>query len=199
MKKIRQVQINEKGIAKYLPSIFEEFKDINKDELITRVVSIEFNRFLDYYRNAGDLNIDFSKKDHVRTSDAHKQGSSMFINLGTMDGFDNSTLLKYVTEITSLPAEKFGRINIKGVYSFIDIEKDYLDSVLNSFRNEVYKGRKVRVDGSTGGGSSNKPFKSRDSKRYDKPGRNKNYSRLRPEHNRRESSFKKGRKDRKRR
>ncbi len=175
MKKIRQVEINEKGIAKYLPSIFEEFKDLDKNELIIRVVSIEFNRFLDYYRNSGDLNIDFSKKDHGRSGEGQKTGSSMFINLGTMDGFDNSSMIKYLVEMSGLPADKFGRINIKGVYSFIDIDKSNMDAVLDSFKNEVYKGRKVRVDGS-GGGNSNSSFKPKDKQKYERPGQNKKYS-----------------------
>ncbi|MHB1347858.1 MAG: DEAD/DEAH box helicase [Candidatus Humimicrobiaceae bacterium] len=151
IKKIETVEINEQGISKFLPSIFEELKQIDKVELITRMVSLEFNRFLDYYRNAEDLNIDFSKKDHVRDSESYKSGGNdIFINLGTMDGFDNGRMLKYLIETTGLPSEAFGRINLKGVYSFIGVQESYINDVLGSFRNEVFKGRKVRVDRSGG-------------------------------------------------
>ena len=146
MKKIHQVEINHKGISKFLPAIFEELKELDKDELIVRMVSLEFNRFLEYYRNAGDINIDFSKKDHIRSDKAPHHSSSMFINLGTMDGFDEEKMLKYLTEITGLPAETFGRMNIKGVYSFIDVQENNLKEAVNAFKGEVYKGRNVRVD-----------------------------------------------------
>ncbi|MCL5070366.1 MAG: DEAD/DEAH box helicase [Actinobacteria bacterium] len=148
IKKIQKVEINQQGISKYLPAIFEELKDIDRTDLIVRMVSLEFNRFLEYYRNAGDLNIDFSKKDHTRDKDSRKTGSSIFINLGTMDGFDNSRMIRYLTEVSNLPAETFGSIRLKGVYSFIDVKEDYIQKVIDSFKNEVYKGRKVRVDNS---------------------------------------------------
>jgi ATP-dependent RNA helicase DeaD len=137
--------------------------DLDKEELIKRVVSIEFNRFLEYYRNANDLNIDFSKKDHVRGGDEkYRSGAPrMFINLGSMDGFDTGKLLGYLIDITSLPKTAFGRIDIKGVYSFIDVEESKIQEALGAFKNEVYKGRRVRVDISTGrGGSSRKPERS---------------------------------------
>lgn len=174
IKKIQKVEINQQGISKYLPAIFEELKDIDKTELIKRMVSLEFNRFLEYYRNAEDLNIDFSKKDHVRGKDSYSTGSSMFINLGNMDGFDNGRMLKYLIETTNLPADTFKRINIKGVYSFIDVKETQIQDVLNSFKNEVYKGRKIRVDNSEGG--RNKKSSSTIGKKvFEKKGRKKKY------------------------
>jgi ATP-dependent RNA helicase DeaD len=150
IRKIHEVEVDEKGIAKYLPSIYEELQDLNKEQIIKRVVSIEFNRFLEYYRNAHDINIDFSQKDHVRSRDVYKTGSSMFINLGSMDGFDPGRMLKYLSEMSGQPGSIFGKIDIKGVYSFIDIDESKIDEVLSSFKNEVYKGRKIRVDVSGG-------------------------------------------------
>ena len=97
MKKIHSVEVNEKGIAKYLPSIYEELQDLEKDDLIKRMVSIEFNRFLDYYRNAPDLNVDIA---HKGRSASNSNGESyrsnaprMFINLGSVDGFDRGNMM----------------------------------------------------------------------------------------------------------
>ena len=158
-----------------MPSIFEELKEIDMTELITRMVSLEFNRFLEYYRNAEDLNIDFSKKDHVRDSDTYKSsGNEVFINLGIMDGFDNGRMLKYLSETTGLPSEAFGRINLKSVYSFIGVQESYLNDVLGSFKNEVYKGRKVRVD-SSGGARERKSSPQRGRKEFEKRGSKRKY------------------------
>jgi ATP-dependent RNA helicase DeaD len=153
MKRIQKVEIDREEISKYLPAIQDELKDIDKDELIKRIVSLEFNRFIDYYREEEDLNIDFLKKDHVRERSSGTRGNSMFINIGTMDGFTTGKMLNYLIEMTGLPAGVFERINVKGAYSFIDMKESYLQEVLEAFENEVYKGRKIRVDGSGGGGS----------------------------------------------
>ncbi len=87
----------------------------------------------------------------------------MFINLGSMDGFDPGRMLKYLAEVTEMPGTFFGRIDIKGVYSFIDIEENKLDEVLSAFRNEVFRGRKVRVDssGTSKSGRSSSPREGR--------------------------------------
>ena len=153
MKKIQKVEIDREEISKYLPAIYDELKDIDKGELIKRIVSLEFNRFIEYYREEDDLNIDFLKKDHIRTKGSYQKGNSMFINLGTMDGFNTGKMANYLMEITGLSAEAFERINVKGAYSFIDIKESFMSDVLDSFENEVYKGRKIRVDGSGGGGT----------------------------------------------
>ena len=190
IKKIQSVEVNEQGIDKYLPAVYEELINLNREDLIKRVVSIEFNRFLEYYRDSHDLNIDFASKDHIKSNDGFRKGSSMFINLGEMDGFDIPKMLKYLIETTDLPADAFGRINIRGVYSFIDMDEKNIASALISFRNESYKGRKVRVDISYGGKS--KPSNDSESR---KPRRE---SRDEGRFSRSSSNFKPERKHRKR-
>ncbi len=171
MKKIHDVEVNEKGIAKYLPSIYSELEDLGKEDLIKRMVSIEFNRFLDYYRNAPDLNVDFAHKgrrDGGGSGGGESYRSSaptMFINLGSLDGFDRETMLEYVMEMTGNRKADIGRVDVKGVYSFIEIGPDKLPKAMESFQGEVFKGRKVRVeisgDGDRGGSGGKK---SRDKK-----------------------------------
>jgi len=171
IKKIQKVEINRKEISKYLPVIYDEVKDIDKDELIKRIISLEFSRFIEYYREEEDLNINFSKKDHVRTKGSAKKGNSMFINLGAMDGFNTGSMQNYLIKMTGLPAKTFKRINVKRTFSFIDIKASHMRDVIDSFENEIYKGRKIRTDAS---GSSNKSRKSGPSSRgkkrfYKKP------------------------------
>ena len=164
MKKLQKVEIDSKEISKYLPAIHDELKDIDKDELVKRIVSLEFSRFIDYYREEENLNIDFKKKDHVRPRGSDKKGNSMFINLGSMDGFDSNSMQNYLMEMTRLPAKVFERINIKKAYSFIDIKGPHMPDVLDSFENEVYKGRRIRVDDS-GGLKKSQPRMSNSSSR----------------------------------
>ncbi|MES0342294.1 MAG: helicase-related protein, partial [Candidatus Humimicrobiaceae bacterium] len=162
MKKIQKVDIDSKEISKYLPAMNDELKDIDKDELIKRIVSLEFNRFIEYYREEENLNIDFQKKDHIRPRGSDKKGNSMFINLGSMDGFNTNSMQNYLMEMTKLPAKVFDRINVKRAFSFIDIKGPHMPDVLDSFENEVYKGRRIRVDDS-GGRKKSQPRRSNSS------------------------------------
>ncbi len=157
MKKIQQVGVDREEISKYLPAIYQELKHMDKEELIKRMVSMEFNRFIEYYREENDLNIDFLSKDHRRVRNSNKKGKSMFINLGTMDGFNKGKMHNYLKEMTGLSGEKFERINVKGAYSFIDIKEPFMDEVVDLLEDEVYKGRKIRVDGSGGGKKAKGP------------------------------------------
>ena len=94
MHKVHEVKVNEAEIAAFLPAVYEELKDLDKNELIKRFASIEFNRFLEYYRNAPDLNAD--SKGTTRDmggAERYSTGDRYFINLGKMDELDVPTLL----------------------------------------------------------------------------------------------------------
>ncbi len=159
IQKVHSVEVNEAAIGSYLPGIMEELKDLSKEEVIKRFTSLEFNRFLDYYRNAPDINVDSSRpgagaeRGKVRNSNQ----DTLFINLGSADGFDPSKMLRYICDTADIKGGSIGRIDIKGVYSFVDIDKEILPGVLTAYDGEVFKGRKVRVDisqGGAGGGST---------------------------------------------
>lgn len=138
VKRIHDVEVDEKGISKYLPAVRAELEDLSKEDLVTRFVSIEFNRFLEYYRNAQDINANLSSRDHTRDSSARRRsGSRMFINLGTMDGFDPGKLLRFLCDTSNTKSAIFGRMDIKDTYSFIDVEADSLNQVVSAFRRHT--------------------------------------------------------------
>lgn len=158
--KVHDVEVDEKAIGAYLPGIYKALEDLSKEEVIKRFTSLEFNRFLDYYRNAPDINVDASKGSAERGKMRTGNADTMFINLGSADGFDPSKMLRYICETSDIKGNDIGRIDIKGVYSFIDIDRKFLPKVLTAFEGEVFRGRKVRVDmsqpGGGGGGSKSK-------------------------------------------
>ncbi|MBK6551488.1 MAG: DbpA RNA binding domain-containing protein [Flavobacteriales bacterium] len=103
-----------------------------------------------------------SRKDHSARAERPSSlerfstGRQMFINLGTADGFDKGKMLGYICGISGLSGELIGRMLIKDVYSFVDIEPDHFEQVINAFNNASYKGRSVRVDEAAGGGKGSK-------------------------------------------
>ncbi len=78
MRKVHAVKVNEDEIAEFLPAVYEELKDLTKQELIKRFASIEFNRFLDYYRNAPDLNAEGRRAEsRAAATIAHPEAASL--------------------------------------------------------------------------------------------------------------------------
>ncbi len=69
MHKVHEVKVNEEEIGEFLPEVYAQLKDLTKDEIIKRFASIEFNRFLDYYRNAPDLNSDTKRSESSEGGD----------------------------------------------------------------------------------------------------------------------------------
>jgi len=168
MHKVREVKVNEAEIGEFLPAVYEELKDVTKPELIKRFASIEFNRFLDYYRNAPDLNQD-ERRSIGSSGDSDRgsiSGSRFFINLGKMDGLEKGDLLAFIDEACGVDGRNIGRIELKGAYSFFEVEKEKVDAILSGFKGVDYKGRQVRVEITDSRGPSSRPESSgRDFKR----------------------------------
>lgn len=157
--RLREVHLAENEISHFLPSVYEELKDLSKEEIIKRFTALEFNHFLDYYRGAPDLN-KHDKSD--RTERGHTDhvvgGDRLFINLGKMDGLDAGKLLAMICDRSSISREKIGRIDLKGAYSFFEVDSDYTKVVRDHLHGFEFKGRMVRIEITETGGS--KPRKS---------------------------------------
>jgi ATP-dependent RNA helicase DeaD len=144
MHKVHEVKVNESEIAEFLPAVYEELKDLTKNELIKRFASIEFNRFLDYYRNAPDLNAE--SKGSERSSERYSTGDRFFINLGKMDDLDAASLLELLDDCCGVGKKFVGKIDIKGAYSFFEIDKEKSSSIIKGFEGVEFAGRHVRVE-----------------------------------------------------
>jgi ATP-dependent RNA helicase DeaD len=148
MHKVREVEVNEEEIEPFMPEVYHELKDLSKEDIIKRFASIEFNRFLEYYRDAPDIN----KGEKVRTSDmgnygeAYTKGDRIFINVGAMDGLDKGALLGLVCDFGEVTKDKIGKIDVKGAFSFFEIEKDVTQKVIDGFEGVEVRGRAVRLE-----------------------------------------------------
>ena len=153
MHKVHEVKVNEAEIAAFLPAVYEELKDLDKNELIKRFASIEFNRFLEYYRNAPDLNAD--SKGTTRDmggAERYSTGDRYFINLGKMDELDVPTLLELLDDCCGITKKNVGKIDLKGAYSFFEVDKEKSADVIKGFEGMEFAGRIVRVELTEGGG-----------------------------------------------
>jgi ATP-dependent RNA helicase DeaD len=155
--KVHNVQVNEQQIEQYIPRIMDEFKDMSKEEFIKRFASIEFNRFLDYYKNAPDLNASVEeggRRDRDDRGDRGERGAPsgpsaytrLFINLGSVDEFNRGDLLGYICNTSKISGRSVGKIDVKGVYSFFEVPNEDVEKVSAGFKDAEYKGRPVRIE-----------------------------------------------------
>lgn len=150
--KVKQVEVNEEEIDSFLPEVYHELKDLTKEDIIKRFASIEFNRFLEYYRDAKDLN-----KSEGRTTRSYESGNDsgddqfitgdrIFINVGKMDDLEKGTLLGLICDFGEVTGDVVGKIDLKGAYSFFEVDKKYTEQIMKGFEGVEVRGRKVRLE-----------------------------------------------------
>jgi ATP-dependent RNA helicase DeaD len=160
--KVKETKVNEKEIAPFIPHILEDFADLTKEEVIKKFVSAEFNRFLDYYNKAGDLNAKVSDRpgddrdsgrgrDRGRSSDRRPRGGDenkqrFFVSLGEKDGLNPGGLLRVICDATGLKSDTIGRIDIMPAFSFFDADKSDADKILSDIKGAEFEGNKMNVE-----------------------------------------------------
>ncbi|MEQ8304797.1 MAG: DEAD/DEAH box helicase [Cyclobacteriaceae bacterium] len=144
--RVREVEVNETEMDYFLPEVFHELQNLSKEDIIKRFAAIEFNRFLAYYRDAPDLNQ--SAQDRFAGEGSHTSGGGdrIFINVGKMDGLDKGSLLGLICDFGEVDKAKIGKIDLKGAYSFFEVEKDVADKVMKGFEDVEVRGRAVRLE-----------------------------------------------------
>jgi ATP-dependent RNA helicase DeaD len=145
-------EVNNEEIDKYLPPVFETLSTISKEELIRRFVSAEFNRFLDYYRGAEDINVKVKKR-HPKSDKADKAEHRLagntqrfFINVGRLDKLKEGAIVRLVCDKSGISSRKLGRIELNREFSFFDVDKSVAHRVLKSLRGVTLDGRKIRAN-----------------------------------------------------
>ena len=163
VEKVTSTSIREKEIQPFLPDMFSHFQDLSKEEVIKLFVSAEFNRFIEYYERAGDLNATeraekgmSSKADRFgergkgeRRRDENK--TRFFVNLGKRDGLNVGGLLRVVCDATGLKSGNVGRIDIMASFSFFDTDNEHVDKVIKKLNGAQFEGHNISVEVAAGG------------------------------------------------
>ncbi|MDM8175613.1 DEAD/DEAH box helicase [Olivibacter sp. 47] len=153
--KVKAVEVNDDQIGQYLPRIMDEFSDFSKEDVIKHFASLEFNRFLDYYENAPDLNVSAAtdsrsekggKADRFGRTGYKSDFTRLFINLGSVDDFTRGDMLGYICNNAQISGKSIGKIDLKGVYTFFEVENDVVDKIMSGFQRADFNGRSVRVE-----------------------------------------------------
>ena len=121
--KLHEVEVKDDEIEKYLPKIYDELKDLSKEELIKRFISEEFNRFYNYYQNSQDLNMGNDGGNNGKTT-------RFFVNMGVLDGFNKNSIKDFLVEISNIQARMIFNIDVKNSFSFFETENKFVDPLL---------------------------------------------------------------------
>lgn len=177
---IEKVKVNEEEIEAFLPSIYRKFEWLSKEDLIKRVVSMEFNRFLEYYKNAPEIeqpkNSDKKgepKERKERGTDKEKSSrkaekgyTRLFLNLGKTDGFYANQIIELINRNLKKERIQIGRIDLMQNFSFFEIIEAQAPMVIKALNKVVLNGgRKVIVEvAGENNGKSDKDGKKRSRK-----------------------------------
>ncbi len=150
---LEKVKVNEEDINDFMPEIYRKLEWLSKEDLIKRMVSHEFNRFVDYYRNREEIEVPTDSRSE--RAGKNREGKSsrqaepgytrLFINLGKMDNFFPHELITLLNNNTRGRVE-LGRIDLMKNFSFFEVEEKQAQNVVKALNRTNWNGRKVTVE-----------------------------------------------------
>ena len=164
---IEKVEVDEEEIAPFLPEVFRKFDMMEKEDIIKRMVSMEFNTFLNYYKNAPEILQPSEKGERKERGKDGEKGNRrerrsdrggnrsrtaeagytrLFINLGKKDGINPKVFMGFVNRVAQGHRIDLGRIDLMQNFSFFEVPEQQTKTVLNVLSGTDFDGRKVNVE-----------------------------------------------------
>ena len=152
MDQIVKTDVDDDEIAPFLQDINRYFEFIDKDELIKKIVSLEFGKFLAYYADAPEIEAPVKEKEKKPQSDrekrlnkAQKGYKRLFINLGKKDGFFPGVLMQTLNRYVG-GRQEVGHIDLLDTISYFEVPEKDARKVMTQLTGIRYKGRTVRCN-----------------------------------------------------
>ncbi|MFP4621847.1 MAG: DEAD/DEAH box helicase [Bacteroidales bacterium] len=156
--KMEHVEVDEDQIAPFMQTVNKKLEWLSKEQIIKHFVSLEFNRFLEYYKDAEDLNEksedkytsrankDAGKRNGQRKRNGRNDYTRFFINLGKKQGLAPGNIIGMINDHTKDRGIKIGEIEMKDNFSFFEVGAQHSDKILNSLHNNRYNGKRLKVE-----------------------------------------------------
>ncbi|MBL0183504.1 MAG: DEAD/DEAH box helicase [Chitinophagaceae bacterium] len=166
MDKLMQADVSHGDYETYMPDLMTKFAEVSKEEVLQRVAALEFSHFLKYYENAEDLNRadirgdrrqpgreDMSGSRNERTNFNRRDNgyTRLFVNLGIKDGFYKASFLQFILDESNLKKEVLGKIDMRDMNSWVEIDKDAAGKMINALDGKRYNNRTIRMNEADGG------------------------------------------------
>lgn len=154
--RMENIQVNEDQISPFMDVVNKKLDWMSKEQLIKHFLSLEFNRFLDYYKNSPDLNYSSDNRQKERAKSGNnnakfkgarkKDFARFFINIGKKDGANPRYIIGLINDCVKDRDIDIGTIDILNSFSFFETGKNYSSKILESLNNKSYKGKVIKVE-----------------------------------------------------
>ena len=154
---IERVDVMEEEIADVMPEVVRRWEWLDKEELIKRIVSREFGRFLAYYADAPEIEevqegkggngADRSKRGGKGPRQAEEGYTRLFLNVGKIDGFYAKEVIGLINRSTKGMQVEVGKIDLMKSFTFVEVAAEQAQDVIKAMKHGVtVKGRSVVCD-----------------------------------------------------
>lgn len=171
--KIKETEVMEKDIEKFIPQIMNDFADLTKEEVIKKFISVEFNRFIEYYERAGDLNAASEKRGERGERSERERGersergdrfgadrgerrerparneegkTRFFVSLGKRDGLNPGGLLRVICDEAGLTSSNIGKIDVLPSFSFFEADDAHAQNIISKVNGANYEGNTISIE-----------------------------------------------------
>lgn len=151
--RLERVQVNESEIEKYLPGVRKKLEWLSEEDLLKRVLSLEFNRLLQYYQDMPDIDLNASDKGEKRDKKQDKDRrvaesgyERIMVNVGKAQGFFPGNLMEIINRNVVGSKPDIGRIDLLSGYTLFDVRKDDARRVIDALKNEDFFGIVLRPE-----------------------------------------------------
>ena len=152
---IEKTDVNEEEIAPFMTEINRHFDYMEKEDIIKKIVSLQFGRFLAYYANAPIIEKPSAKSERKKSEGrtGTKRGARkaeagyrrLFINLGKADGFYPGEVMQFINRYVE-GRQEIGHIDLLSKFSYIEVPEQDAEKVMDALNGTTYKGREVRCN-----------------------------------------------------
>ncbi|MCV9927012.1 DEAD/DEAH box helicase [Flavobacterium sp. LS1R49] len=166
--KIKDTEVDHE-IDNYLPAINNVLEGLSKEELIKKMVSVEFNRFIAYYKKNRDITNQSSgserrdDRDGAARPNNNGGATRYFVNIGSRDNFDWMSLKDYLKETLDLGRDDVFKVDVKEGFSFFNTDPEHTDKVMEVLNNVQLEGRRINVEISKNDGGGRRDHNGRSS------------------------------------
>lgn len=151
IEKMKNIEVDEPEIAQFLPVIEESLKGLSRQQLLTRFVSVEFNHFLNLYKDAKDFEAvaagqQFgSPRGERRERQPEENFINVRLNVGKNDQLDVRALFGLINSLRELKGAEIGKIKISNAFTIFGIDKTKEKEIVRSFKLARFKGRSLEA------------------------------------------------------
>ena len=152
--RVETVAVDEQQISKFLPDIFKKLEWLNREELIKHFVSMEFNRYLSYYKNARDINIYEIAKGKKRGTQSKRiqKGrlktifTGFYINVGKNHKMNPAKLIGLINECLQSRDVIIGKIKVMKTFSFFEIDNEWGSKLFVTLKGKKFAGISLLIE-----------------------------------------------------